>query len=181
MSRGTAAGSFCRRKPCKSRNKSPCRPRFEIEQSGRPRSRCSARVWRETTRVRTNASRVRIALRNSIGPASGFRWQRFWFLGQVRKLFHGDTDAGAQFFQRECVPQAFENLPVEIAPQAEFLKLPLKQALLVSRAGHLHGLEAVTGWRVDRDVVVGVQESGPKGDRGNVAFGRGPQAQNEAQ
>ena len=43
------------------------------------------------------------------------------FLLMVRELFFVAADAGAQFFHGECVGQAVENVPVEVAHEAEFL------------------------------------------------------------
>ena len=53
--------------------------------------------------------------------------------------------------------------------------------LLVGRIGHLRGFEAVPRRTVDRDLAFTVEEARPKGNRRNMAFAGGPQAENEAQ
>ena len=101
----------------------------------------------------------------------GYILGRFPFT--LRDLVYGATDAGAQFFYRECVRQAVENLPVEVAHEPEFLKLPLEQGFFKRRVGHLHRLQAVAGGQVHGDAAVGVQYSAAKSDRGNMPLGRG--------
>ena len=103
-----------------------------------------------------------------------------WLVARA-EVFGGATEAGAQFVQRERFAQGLEDLPAEVPDQPQFLELALEQALLVRRVGHLFGLQAVAGGRDDGDVALAVQEAGAKSDRGDVAFARGPQTQDESQ
>ena len=111
-----------------------------------------------------------------MGQHQDFSGRRAGFLVARPELFHGETDAGAQFLQRKRVPESVESLPAQVAGQTEFLKLPLEQVLLVRCIGRLGRFEAEAGGRVDRDVAVGAEESSAKGDRGNMPFAGGPEA-----
>ena len=87
----------------------------------------------------------------------------------------------AQFLEGEGIAQVLESVAREVPHQPKLPELALEQVLLERRIGHLRRFQAVAGGRVDGDAAPGVQEAGAKGDRGDVAFAGGSQAQDETQ
>ncbi len=106
---------------------------------------------------------------------------RAGFLVAGAELLRRANEAGAQFVQREGASHSQEHLPAEVSHQPKFLKLSLEYAVLVGGVGHLLGFEAVARGGIDRDIAAGIKQPGAKRDRGDVAFARGPEAQDEPQ
>jgi len=163
------AGSACRRTRCKWHNRSSCRPRFRSGRIGRPHAVALGRSDREQHAFGQTRIRRELHFVIRLSQHQGFSGHRFGFFATRLVLFHGETQAAAQFFQRERVSRPWTTCRLKSPARPSSWSFARTGA---SRTTHLGTctVQAVTGGSVDHDVAIRVEESGAKRDRGDMAF-----------
>src|SRR5262249_38280792 len=116
-----------------------------------------------------------------LGECQDFAGRRLGIMLAGMKLLERVVQVLAQLHDSEWITEVLQEMAAEVARQSEFTRLPAEQVSLVRRVRHLFRFPAMRRRVIDPDGAISSHGSCAKGDRRNVAFASGAQAQNKAQ